>query len=213
VPFVSVSFDDPDEAPLYVFSGRHLLIGHYDQVDLDWEEVAERTAIDERRGLVITQVAVLEDLLDEFILYLEDPVKIDRLREDLAAQTIGPRITRLEDLLRLHDLLDASGTGIIRELRRLVSLRNRLAHGTIDRQPTRIVPVREWSTTTIELEWVLVDRRSRTFERLSMAALRKALVDAQSCFFEMLRFAETLVERAPVPRNFTGGWYLDAPTL
>ena len=140
MPFVSVSFDDPDEDPLWVFSGGDLLIGHYDQVDLDWEEVAERTAIDERRGLVVTQVAVLEDLLDELILYLADPEDIDRLRGDLAGETIGPRITRLERLLTSHGLLDGQGADIVQELRTLVALRNRLAHGTIARQATPSSP-------------------------------------------------------------------------
>ena len=66
----SLSFDDESDEELYVFSGNDLLISHYDIADLDWEEVAERSLIDQRRGLVITQVAVLEDLVDDFLLYL-----------------------------------------------------------------------------------------------------------------------------------------------
>jgi hypothetical protein len=46
----SVSFDDEDGEELYVFSGGDLLMTHYDAADLDWEEVAERAALDERRG-------------------------------------------------------------------------------------------------------------------------------------------------------------------
>ncbi len=69
MPILSLSFDDDSEEPLFVFSGEDLLMAHIDEVDLDWEEVAERSILDERRGLVITQVAVLEELIDEFILY------------------------------------------------------------------------------------------------------------------------------------------------
>ena len=63
----SVSFDDDNDEELSVLSGYDLLIAHYDVADLDWREVAERSALDQRRGLVITQAAVLEDLIDEFI--------------------------------------------------------------------------------------------------------------------------------------------------
>ena len=64
--------DDPCEDELSVFSGNDLLIAHYDVSDLDWEEIAERSMIDERRGLIIAQVSALEDLLTEFVLYLSD---------------------------------------------------------------------------------------------------------------------------------------------
>jgi hypothetical protein len=71
----SVSIDDDNDEELSVFSGYDLLISHYDFADLDCREVAERSALDQRRGLVITQADVLEDLIDEFILYLADPHK------------------------------------------------------------------------------------------------------------------------------------------
>jgi hypothetical protein len=63
----------------------------------DWHEVAERSALDERRGLVITRVAVIEDVVDEFILYLADPSDHDAYQADLDRLTIGPRLDRLED--------------------------------------------------------------------------------------------------------------------
>jgi hypothetical protein len=53
-----VSFDNDSNEQLSVFSGNDLLITQYDVSDLDWPEVAERSALDERRGLVITRVAV-----------------------------------------------------------------------------------------------------------------------------------------------------------
>jgi hypothetical protein len=51
MPIRSLSFDDPSDDDLVVFSGHDLMLSRYDHMDLDWQEVAERTAIDERRGL------------------------------------------------------------------------------------------------------------------------------------------------------------------
>lgn len=92
----SLSFDDDSEDDLCVFSGDDLVITHADGPDLDWREVAERSALDERRGLVIAQVAVLEDLIDEFILYLVDPADPEDYQRSLDKKTIGPRINILE---------------------------------------------------------------------------------------------------------------------
>jgi hypothetical protein len=75
-----LSFDDEVDEDLYVFSGSDFLTSHYDKADLDWAEVASRTAIDERRGLVITQAVVIEDVIDEFILYLADPPNAKQYR-------------------------------------------------------------------------------------------------------------------------------------
>jgi hypothetical protein len=56
-----LSFDDEsDDDDLRVFSGSDLLTSHNDIVDLDWGEIAARTAIDERKGLVFTQTVVIE---------------------------------------------------------------------------------------------------------------------------------------------------------
>jgi len=88
----SLSFDDEDEEALCVFSGYDLMISHYDIADLDWREVAERSSIDERRGLVIAQVAAIEDLIDEFSIYLDDPVDAESYQRGLDTQTIGPRL-------------------------------------------------------------------------------------------------------------------------
>src|SRR3990172_7571809 len=95
----SVSSDDDNDEELSVFSGDDLLIAHHDVADLDWREGAERSALDQRRGLVITQGAVLEDLIDEFILYLADPIDVDEYQAELDRLTIGPRLDRLEKLL------------------------------------------------------------------------------------------------------------------
>jgi hypothetical protein len=48
-----------------------------DQAGLDWEEVTQRSLLDERRGLVITQVAVLEELIDQLILYVVDSADLE----------------------------------------------------------------------------------------------------------------------------------------
>ena len=48
---ISVCFDDPSDEELSVFSGTDLLVTHYDGPDLDWQEIAERSELDKRRGL------------------------------------------------------------------------------------------------------------------------------------------------------------------
>ena len=190
-----------------------MLIAHYDQIDLDWEEVAERGLIDERRGLVIAQVAVLDDLIDEFILYLLDPPDPARYQRDhLDTITTGLRLGSFEQLLRDNQLLDNKASRTIADLRAIVATRNRLAHGTIYRRPTRVAPIRELATFTVDVEWVLVDRRRGDTERVSMAGLRRTLHEAQGCFMALLAFAETFVEAAPTPTHFPGGWYLGSPT-
>lgn len=204
----SLSFDDDSDDDLCVFSGNDLLISHYDTADLDWGEVAERSLIDERRGLVITQVAVLEDLVDEFILYLEDPHDPQDLRKQLSGKTIGPRLNMLEDLLRRTGLLDHQAVEHLAELRAIVERRNRLAHGTVHCRPTHVVPIKDLGLGVLELEWVLVDRRSGETERISMAALRQDVIEAIGTFSAMLAYAESFVERAPAPTNYPGGVYL-----
>lgn len=207
----SVSFDDDSDEDLCVFSGSDLLISHYDIADLDWREVAERSAVDERRGLVITQVAVLDDLVDEFILYLADPVDEATYRADLDRLTIGPRLDRFESLARTASILDVEAEEILAELRRIVWRRNTLAHGTISWRP--VGPVRPGSWVhDIELEWVLSDRRSGATERITMAGLRQDVHDAIGAFTGLLAYAEKFVRVSARPRNFGGGLYLAVPT-
>ncbi len=150
----SLSFDDdPDDDDLCVFSGQDLLMAHMDEVDLDWEEVAERSILDERRGLVITQVAVLEELIDEFILYVVDPADPEDYQRRLDCKTIGPRIDELKKALKNRDLLDAAGAELLADLRAIVNIRNELAHGTIYRTLLYVVPIQEIRTRDLELEW------------------------------------------------------------
>jgi len=82
----SVVDDDSDE-DLCVFSGSDLLISYYDVADLDWQDVAERSAIDERRGLVIAQVAALADPIEALR-------RVVRRRNTLAHGTIFCRPVR-----------------------------------------------------------------------------------------------------------------------
>lgn len=208
----SLSFDDDSDEDLCVFSGNDLLISHYDIADLDWKEVAERSLIDERRGLVITQVAVLEDLVDEFILYLEDPYDPQDFQKQLSEKTIGPRLRMLENLLQRAGLLNHQAVEHLTELRAIVERRNRLAHGTIHCRPTHVVPIKDFGRGDLELEWVLVDRRSGETERISMAALRQDVIKAIGAFSAMLAYGESFVEGAPVPANYPGGIYLGRPT-
>lgn len=206
----SLSFDDDDDSEVCVFSGPDLLISHYDSADLDWQEVAERSAIDERRGLVITQVAVLEDLVDEVLIYMEDPADVEEFRRKLDQRTLGPRLDLLDAGLRRRGLLDERGLKCLTDLRTVAQRRNQLAHGTVHLRLVRLVPICELSHGALQLEWVLVDRRSRQTERISMARLRQDVADAVGAFMGLLAFVECLVERAPVPTNFRGGAYLRA---
>jgi hypothetical protein len=212
MPVRSISFDDESSEELNVFSGTDLVISHYDVADLDWSEVTERTLIDERRGLVIAQVVVLEDFLDEFILYLADPADITEYQRQLDRQTIGPRIMLFERLLRDAEILDQPATELITDLRAVVARRNTLAHGTLHCRPLRIVPIKELSGADVELEWILTNRRSRQSERVSMARLRKDVHDAIATFAGMLDYAEFFLEIAPSPQHFRGGSYLGIPT-
>lgn len=61
----SLTFDDEANEDLHVFSVSALLTSHHDIADLDWEQVAERTVIDERRGLAITPAVVVEGVIDD----------------------------------------------------------------------------------------------------------------------------------------------------
>jgi hypothetical protein len=206
----NVSFDDPSDEPLDVFSGNDLVLAHHDEIDLDWREVSERVAIDERRGLVVLQVSVLEDLIDNFIMYLADDPDQDGYYEQLVRRTIGPRIDRLEQLMRDAGLTDVKSLGIVEDLRKIARRRNQLAHGTIRLRPidgVRIFPPKG----DIQLEWVIESRRSPTPERLTMLQLREDLHEAIGCFMAMLDYATHLFERTPKRQYFKGGRHLGLP--
>jgi len=211
MPILPLSFDDDSEEPLFVFSGEDLLMAHIDEVDLDWEEVAERSILDKRRGLVITQVAVLEELIDEFILYVTDPADPEGCQRRLDRKTIGPRIDELEKVLRERDLLDAAGAELIADLRALVDIRNELAHGIIYRTLLYVVPIEELATRDLPQEWRIYSRRSRTSRRLTTAGLRENLEDAIGCFTALIAWGEDLVKQAPSPQNFREPTYFTSP--
>ena len=207
----SISFDDPSDDDLFVFSGSDLLIAHYNQIDLDWQEVAERTALDQRRGLVVLQVAVLEDLVDEFLLYLGDEHDQEAHRRRLNQQTIGVRLGQLERLLHEAGFHDDCSQQLLVDLRRVVDRRNDLVHGTTW---PRLAPGNTWPPMdrNVEVEWVLTDRRTGATRRITMRELRDNLNEAAGAFSELLAYAEFFVERAPWPTNFGGGTYLSEPT-
>ena len=212
---ISVCFDDPGDEELSVFSGNDLLVSQYDGPDLDWQEVAERSKIDQRRGLVIAQVAVLEDLVDEFLAYLIDPVDPAELAAKLDAKTIVPRITWLRFEMKRAQLLDDETEALIDELDRVAQRRNELAHGILH---WRLVAGQSrllrdlLRQPEVELEWIITNRRTRSRQRITMLELRQNLYDAIAVFMAMLDYAEVFVERAPQPQHFSGGLYLAVPT-
>lgn len=213
MPIRSLSFDDEDEDDLFVFSGYDLLLAHYDEIDLDWYQVSERSAIDARRGLVITQAAVIEDLIDEFLLYLIDPRDQDAYqRTELERRTFGSRIALLREWLTQCGLIDDETKRLLNDLDAVCKRRNQLAHGRIECWPTKIVPIRELPTTDIEIAWHLIDRRAQVTERISMAGLREDVHEAQGCFMSLLKYGERFVEIAPHPTHFRDGQYLASPT-
>jgi hypothetical protein len=206
----SLSFDDSSEEDLFVFSGHDLMLAYDDHMDLDWQEVAERTEIDERRGLVVLQVTALEDLVDEFILYGTDPPGPEALRRTLCRQTLGPRIDRLEGILWRAGLLDDEATELIADLRRVTERRNELAHGTIHLRPVGgILP--RLNEHDFDVEWVIWNRRWQRVRRLTMSQLRDDLYDAMGTFTSLLRYGSKLAAAAPRPVNFTEGHYLCPP--
>lgn len=208
----SVSFDDEDDGELHVFSGNDLLIAHYDLMDLDWSEIAERTMLDERRGLVIAQVAVLEDMVDEFIHYLDDPPTPDALQAKLERQTLGPRLDLLESLLRRGNLADSGVERLLAELRTVVERRNELAHGTLYWRPIGGPPPLPLTDQDVMVEWIVRGRRGRTTRRITMSGLRRDLYDAIGAVTALVDYSERFVEQAPTPLHFRGGAYLSPPT-
>lgn len=183
-----------------MFSGDDLVITHADGPDLDWREVAERSALDERRGLVIAQVAVLEDLIDEFILYLVDPTDPEDYQRGLDEQTIGPRIKMLKKILGDRALLDETASRLLSDLRSVVNRRNELAHGTLYLQPVQFV----LGQREVDLEWKMRSRRYRSSRRITMSELRNDLYKAIGCFTELLKWSDHLLQLAPHPRHFRG---------
>lgn len=206
--------DDPCEDELSVFSGNDLLLAHYDVSDLDWEEIAERSLIDERRGLIIAQVSTLEDLLTEFLLYLSDADFGSSTHDDVERLMFGARAQRFRSSLDDDGLLDDTASALADELDAVIARRNTIAHGFLHWQPVAapVVPIRELLDRDLEMAWILTDRRRGTSEQVSMAGLREDLRRAAGLFMALLRFAEHFVERAPRPSTFPGGVYLGRPT-
>jgi hypothetical protein len=208
---ISICFDDPSDEELFVFSGSDLRVSQYDGPDLDWQEVAERSALDQRRGLVIAQVTVLEDLVDEFLAYIIDPINPGELAAKLDAMTIVPRIDWLRSQMKKIRLLDDEMVALIDELDRVAQRRNELAHGVLH---WRLVAGQSrllrdlLSQPEIELEWIITNRRTRSSQRITMLELRQNLYDAIGVFTAMLGYAQVFVERAPRPQHFSGGQYL-----
>jgi hypothetical protein len=205
--FTNASFDDSSDKELHIFSGYDLLIAHYDIADLAWEEVAERTVIDERRGLVVLQVAVLEDLIDDFIMRLADEPHQEEFYATLTKKTIGPRLEQLTHLLEERNLIDSKASELLVEVRTIVQRRNELAHGTIHYRPVGGMPPLPLKGD-IEFEWVISSRRSPEPQRLTMSQLREDLYEAIGCFMALLAYSDRWMAQVPPPRYFKGGHYL-----
>lgn len=196
VQYMNVSLDDAtDQSDLLVFSGQDLAIAAYDQVDLNWEEVAERTTIDERRGLVVVQTVALEDLVDVAIIAVESTANWDSRAEELARMTIGPRIDILQKRLAECGKLNMEAIEVLRDLRRVVQRRNRLAHGDLGWRQHRICPHEDGKGRILEAEWVLIDRRSGAAERITLSGLRRDLEDAIGCYIKARVWADGLSPR------------------
>jgi hypothetical protein len=191
VEIVEVSFDDGSHEPLNVFSDYDLLLSFHDAADLDWEEVAERSALDERRGLVITQSTVLEDLLGGVILQLERPDDPETRQGELDQWMIGKRLKHVESFLASGGSLEASRSFPREELWVSVRRRNELAHGNIIRVIGDAYPRPEGLGKIRRVEWHLVDRRTRESRLITMAGLREDLYAAIAAYTDLLRWTST----------------------
>ncbi|RKN50460.1 hypothetical protein D7223_01290 [Micromonospora endolithica] len=189
VDVVEVSFDDDSDEPLNVFSDYDLLLSFHDTVDLDWEEIAERSALDERRGLAITQSTVLEDLLGDVILQLERPDDPETRRSELDQWMIGKRLNRVESLLASSAPPDADRSFPREELWAAVRRRNELAHGNITRVISEAYPRADGPGKTQRVEWHLVDRRTHGSQLITMAGLREDVYAAIAAYTSLLRWA------------------------
>lgn len=191
VEVVHVSFNDDSNESLDVFSSYDLIVAFHDEVDLDWEELAERRALDERRGLVITQSTVLEDLLSDAIVRLERPDNPESRHRELDQWMIGRRLNRVELLLR-DSAVPEAGTFPIEELWAVVRRRNELAHGDLKRIVGQAFPRSDGPGKTRRVEWLLVDRRSRESTLITTAGLREDLYAAIGAYTELLRWVNNL---------------------
>ncbi|WP_200216391.1 hypothetical protein [Micromonospora coerulea] len=194
VEVVEVSFDDDSDEPLNVFSDYDLLLSFHDTADLDWEEVAERSALDERRGLVITQCTILEDLLGDVILQLERPDDPETRQRDLDQWMIGRRLSHVELLLESGEPSEANSSFPREELWAAVRRRNELAHGNIMRVIGEAYPRPNGLGKTRRVEWRLVDRRTRRSRLITMAGLREDLHAAIAAYTNLLRWASNHLE-------------------
>ncbi|MFF5181430.1 hypothetical protein ACFY2Q_25660 [Micromonospora sp. NPDC000316] len=195
VEVVEVSFNDNSDEPLHVFSGYDLLLTFHDAADLDWEEVAERRALDERRGLVITQSAILEDLLSDVIVQLERPGNPETRQRELDQWTIGKRLKYVESLLGNGAYPEGNSTFPFEELWDAVRRRNELAHGNLTRVVGEACPRSDGPGKTRRIEWHLVDRRSQGSRLITMADLREDLYAATAAYANLLRWASNLEQR------------------
>jgi hypothetical protein len=195
-----------------VFTGQDLLISHYDGPDLGWEDVAERTEMESLRGLVVAQATILDDLIDEFLLYLIDPGPQDWYRiEVLRSQPVGRKLDHLRSLLRQYGLADVAAR-YVQAASEALSRRDVLAHSPLFRQPTRILPIEDIGSTEYEMVIRRRTKKGDTFEVVTEDSLTNDLYNTQGTFSGLLAFAEIMVERVPVPVHFQGGSYLAAPT-
>ena len=114
-----------------VLTGQDFRISHYGGSPMDNPAVEERTVLEALRGLVAAQMTVLDDLLDEFVLYLMDPRASDvfEVRVLGARMTMG-RVELLEPLLEDCGLKTTAGD-LLSRLRTVVERLNVLAHSPI----------------------------------------------------------------------------------
>ncbi|MFF5056713.1 hypothetical protein ACFY1S_26380 [Micromonospora sp. NPDC000663] len=186
VDVIEVSFDDDSDEPLNVFSSYDLLLSFHDEVDLDWEEVAERSEIDQRRGLVITQSTVLEDLLGDVILHLEKPDDPETRRDEIDQWMIGKRLHRVESLLANRPSPETNRGFPREEMWAVVRRRNELAHGNITRVVGEARSRPDGPGKTQRVEWHLVDRRTRRSQLITMAGLREDVEAAITAYANLL---------------------------
>ncbi len=196
----------------WVLAGDELLIAHYGASGIDWQQVADRDVVETLRGKVVAQATVLEDLVDEFLLYLRDtpPEDLDTDADPTKHWQLGRKVDDLRAALKDCGLA-AVAKGPLDQVGRALKRRDVLAHSPLMVREGRVVHF----GVMPEPEFVVRERKrgGLKYHRLTEAQLRDDLRSTATAFLALLGMAEVVVQHAPLPKHFRTGAFLAQPDL